>query len=260
MIKANYHTHTFFCDGKDSPEDIVKEAIKRNFDVIGFSAHAYTPMDCSWCMNLETTEEYKEEILRLKEAYKGKIKVLAGLEMDYFSQCDTSWCDYTIGSVHYVFKNGKYCNVDNSPEKFQKIVNDCYNGDVYAFIEDYYALVGDIYNKTKCDIIGHFDLITKFNENNEFFDTENPRYKEAVNSALKKLLPENIPFEVNTGAISRGYRTEPYPSKDILEIISKENGCVLINSDSHQKETIDFYFCEAKSYAKSTKVRIIDEI
>ena len=238
----------------------MKEAIKKGFDAIGFSSHAYTPMDTSWCMSLENTKRYKEEIMRLKEVYKGKIKVLAGLEMDYFSEGDTSWCDYTIGSVHYVFKNGKYYSVDESAEAFQGIINDGYGGDVYAFIEDYYSLVGDIYKKTKCDIIGHFDLITKFNEGNKFFDTQNPRYKNAAYPALEKLLSENIPFEVNTGAISRGYRTEPYPAKDILEIIAKENGCVIINSDSHQKETIDFYFDEAKLYTESTKVCIIDEI
>lgn len=260
MIKSNYHTHTFFCDGKDSPEDIVKEAIKRNFDVIGFSAHAYTPMDNSWCMSLENTKKYKEEIMRLKEEFKGKIKILIGLELDYFSDIDTSFCDFTIGSVHYVEKNGKYYDVDNTPEIFQKAIVEGYGGDAYAFVEDYYSLVGDIYKKTKCDIIGHFDLITKFNEQNNFFDTEHSRYKQAAYSAAKKLLSENIPFEVNTGAISRGYRTEPYPAKDVLEIIAKENGCVVINSDSHQKETLDFYFDEAKSYAKSKSVRIINEI
>ncbi len=260
MIKSNYHTHTNFCDGKNTPEDVVKEAIERGFDIIGFSAHAYTPTDSLWCLKKEREEEYAKEIMRLKEAYKDKIKIMAGLELDYYSEVDTSWCDFTIGSVHYVYKNGKYYGIDSSPELFQKIIDEAFGGDVYAFVEEYYRLVGDVYNKTKCDIIGHFDLITKFNENGEFFDTENPRYKEAVRSALAKLLPENIPFEVNTGAISRGYRTEPYPAKDILELIAKENGSVIINSDSHQKETIDFYFDEAKSYTESTNVRIIDEI
>ena len=28
---ANYHTHTNFCDGKDSAEDIVKIAIEKGF-------------------------------------------------------------------------------------------------------------------------------------------------------------------------------------------------------------------------------------
>ena len=260
MIKSNLHTHTTFCDGKNTPEDVVKEAIERGFDIIGFSAHAYTPTNSQWCLKKEREEAYAKEIIRLKEEYKDKIKILLGLELDYYSEVDTSQCDYTIGSVHYVYKNGKYYGIDSSPELFQKIIDEAFEGDVYAFIEEYYRLVGDVYNKTKCDIIGHFDLITKFNENGEFFDTQNPRYKKAVCSALESLLPENVPFEVNTGAISRGYRTEPYPAKDILQIIEKEKGRVIITSDSHQKETIDFYFDEAKLYAESTKVHIIDEI
>ena len=29
--KQNLHTHSLFCDGQDSIEDMIKEAIKQNF-------------------------------------------------------------------------------------------------------------------------------------------------------------------------------------------------------------------------------------
>ena len=106
MIKSNLHTHTTFCDGKNTPEDVVKEAIERGFDIIGFSAHAYTPTNSQWCLKKEREDAYAKEIIRLKEEYKDKIKILLGLELDYYSEVDTSQCDYTIGSVHYVYKNG----------------------------------------------------------------------------------------------------------------------------------------------------------
>ena len=40
MIKCNYHTHTILCDGKDTAEEIIIEAIARGFETIGFSAHS----------------------------------------------------------------------------------------------------------------------------------------------------------------------------------------------------------------------------
>ncbi len=36
---ANYHTHTTYCDGKNTPEEIVLCAIEKGFTSIGFSGH-----------------------------------------------------------------------------------------------------------------------------------------------------------------------------------------------------------------------------
>ena len=40
-------------------------------------------------------------------------------------------------------------------------------------------------------------------------------------------------FEVNTGAISRGWRTAPYPSRWALEQLKRRSARVTISSDSH---------------------------
>ena len=44
-MKMNYHTHTTWCDGKDTPEAVVVAAIDKGFDAIGFSSHAMLPED-----------------------------------------------------------------------------------------------------------------------------------------------------------------------------------------------------------------------
>lgn len=36
MIPSNYHTHTRFCDGKNTPEEIVREAIRLGCPELGF--------------------------------------------------------------------------------------------------------------------------------------------------------------------------------------------------------------------------------
>ena len=73
-VISNFHTHTVYSDGKDTPEDIILEAIRMGCSEIGFSDHSYTDFDISYCMSRENTAEYKREIKRLKEKYKGKIK------------------------------------------------------------------------------------------------------------------------------------------------------------------------------------------
>ena len=41
ICKQNLHTHTNYTDGKDEPEELVLEAIKRGFSSIGFSEHSF---------------------------------------------------------------------------------------------------------------------------------------------------------------------------------------------------------------------------
>ena len=73
--KVNYHTHTNFCDGKHTAEEMVKAAIEKGFYRLGFSGHSYTSFDESYCMSEEGTQEYIREITRLKELYKEQIEI-----------------------------------------------------------------------------------------------------------------------------------------------------------------------------------------
>ena len=236
MKLGTYHTHTTMCDGKNTAEEMVQEAIKLGLSEIGFSGHAPMEIPCSW--ELKDTKEYVKTILELKEKYKSKIKIYLGIEQDYYSKPYDYDYDYVIGSVHYVYKNGDYLPVDTSVQAFKEFIHTHYNDDVYGYCEDYYKLVADVYRKTKCNIIGHFDLVTKFNEKLPMIDTSNERYVKAVNDALDVLLKAPAIFEVNTGAISRGYRTKPYPEEFILDKIAKSEKKLVINSDTHSVDSI----------------------
>lgn len=249
--KSNFHTHTTHCDGKSTAEETVKAAIEKGMTALGFSGHAYTPFDTTYCMSIEETEKYKTEILELKKKYAGQIHIFCGLEMDYFSEFDTKGFDYIIGSVHYVEKGGEYFPVDESEAAFQDNIRRGWNGDVYAFAEDYFALVSRVAENTQADIIGHFDLITKFNEGEKLFSENDPRYVGAWDRALKGLISAGKPFEINTGAMQRGYRSAPYPSVPILKKIKEYGGKIIISSDCHRADAVDFAFDTAVKIAKT---------
>ena len=257
MILKDFHVHTCYCDGKDTPEDIVLEAISRGMEKLGFSGHSYTPFDEEPCMSLNGTREYKREIKRLKRKYESQIKILLGTEQDYYSEMKTSDYDYVIGSVHYVKCGDEFGHIDHSPEMLADMIRKYFNSDPYAFAERYFFLVADVINRTHADIIGHFDLLTKFNEDGKFFDENNKRYISAANSALDTLLKTGKPFEINTGAISRGYRTFPYPGRSILEYIAEHNGSVILSSDSHQKETLMYKFDECEKLVNELGLKLI---
>ena len=256
MIKCDFHVHTCFCDGKDKPEDIVLRAISLGMNKIGFSGHSYTPFDEEPCMSPDSTEKYKREINRLKHEYKSKIEIFCGIEQEYYSDMPVNDYDFVIGSVHYINIGGKFHHVDSTPEKLNILIHEL-GDDVYSLAEKYFSLVADVVNKTHANIIGHFDLLTKFNELHKIFDENNARYENAAFNAVDSLMKYNIPFEINTGAISRGYRTTPYPSRKILEYIAKKGGKVILSSDSHSKGTILFKFDECEKLAKSLGLEVV---
>ncbi|MBQ3999858.1 MAG: hypothetical protein II643_02550 [Oscillospiraceae bacterium] len=74
------------------------------------------------------------------------------------------------------------------------------------------------------------------------FDEEDPRYIAAWRGALEKLLKTGAVFEINTGAMSRGYRTSPYPAPAILDEIKKGGGSLILSSDSHSPQTLLYGF------------------
>lgn len=250
IVRQNLHTHTQFCDGRNTAEEMIKAAVSKGMTSVGFSGHAFTEHDTSYCMSQISTNEYKSEIEYLKEKYSTSIKVYIGIEQDYYSVKPIIKYDYIIGSVHYVCKDGVYTPVDETKDILIQCIEKQYNGDVYSFLEDYYKTEADIYNRTACDIVGHFDLPEKFNADNKFFDRKKPRYIEAYRNAVDILISQNRIFEINTGAIARGYTHTPYPNPDILKYIASSNGKVTVSSDCHNAELIDYKLNEMCLLAK----------
>lgn len=240
MIPGNYHTHTTFCDGKSSAEEMVLQAIRLGLKELGFSGHSYTFFDQSYCMTQAGTREYMDTVRQLKEKYRDQIKIYLGVEQDYYSDAATDEYEYIIGSVHYVKKDGCYLPVDNDRESQLDSVRRFYGGDFYGFIEDYYDTVADVYRKTGCHIVGHFDLVTKFNAAHDLFDPRHPRYQAAANKALQALMDAPVIMEVNVGAVAKGYTTEPYPAKDILTQWLAAGKPIHYSSDCHQAEKLLF--------------------
>ena len=104
--KSNLHTHTRFCDGKDSAEEVVLAAIAAGMETVGFSGHSGLPFSTSWTMKQERTREYQKEILRLKDAYRDRIHILLGIEQDYLTALVAYGCCRAISARH---KRGVGC-------------------------------------------------------------------------------------------------------------------------------------------------------
>ena len=243
MIR-DLHTHTLYSDGKATPEEMILAAIKAGLSEIGISDHVYTFFDESYCMKKEKTGEYVAAIEALKEKYAGKIVVKCGVEYDAYSTEPTAPFDYAIGSAHYLKVGEKYYPLDCSKDEFVALARDCFGGDYYALAEAYFPLMSAYANRDDISIIGHFDLIAKYNEGNTLFDETHPRYLAAAKKAADALLAAGKTFEINTGAIARGYRTVPYPTPAVLAYLKERGAKFILSSDAHAPDNISFCFAD----------------
>ncbi len=242
---SNFHTHTSFCDGKNTPEEIVLAAIEKGFSAIGFSGHGYTPYDLRYCM--KDTDGYINEIERLKEKYRSEIEVYLGIEEDAFAPVDRARFDYIIGSSHYLIKDGKYLPIDSSHDYFLRCL-DAFDHNINKIAEVYYGAFCEYIKKRRPDVIGHFDLITKYSEIETALFFENTEYEKTAERYLLIAMTADPIFEINTGAITRKIRSTVYPSENLLYLLKQENAKIILSSDSHEVATLDGCFSETKKY------------
>lgn len=238
----NLHTHTKYCDGRDDPEDMVLAAIDMGFHVLGFSGHGYAPYDTDACMTLEDTLKYRDQIMELRKKYEDQITIKLGIERDLFSKPDGYDYDYVIGSTHYIFKDGEYLGVDNTEEIMARNVEEHFNGDYRKYVEWYYDTEAEVVEKTCADIVGHFDLVTKFNEGSRYFDEHATWYKKAALRSLAQVARTHPVIEINTGAMAKGYRTRPYPDQFLIDEIQRLCCPMILSSDCHDKTKLNYGF------------------
>ena len=252
---SNLHTHTDFCDGVDSADAMVKRAVSMGYKSLGFSGHSYAPFDVPNCMTEQGTGEYVSEILRLREKYRDKIQIYLGIEQDMMYKMIEYPYDYVIGSMHYIKIGDEYVSVDYTDAIAENAVKKYFSGDWYRYCEAYYASVKDVAKITGCNIVGHFDLVTKFNEGNKYFDENSYKYRASAIEALRAVAQDCNLFEINTGGIYRRKRSAPYPADFLLRELHKIGGEIVFSSDSHDEKSLGFMFFEASELANSCGFR-----
>ena len=248
--KCNLHTHTLYCDGRHSVEEMVIAAIAEGCKTLGFSGHSPRPDNPWWCMAEPKLPRYIEDVKRCAAEYADKIEIVLGIEVDSHSVMDTTGFEYVIGSAHAIEKDGSYYDVDGTEDEMQETVKEQFGGDIFAYVKEYYDELCRLPEKQRFDIVGHFDLITKYNENFKYFDVNDPRYRKMALDTLDVFLEKDYIFEMNTGAISRGYRKQAYPADFILKRMVEKGAKIMLNSDCHARNAILFYFEDSSNVAQ----------
>lgn len=248
--KSNVHTHTTFSDGRDTAEAMAQRALELGFHTLGFSEHGPADYDDA-ATPADRETAYRAEIMRLREKYAGRIHLLLGLEHDWLSPACAPDYDYTIESVHYVRKGGRLWSVDWTRQKLEAARDELYGGDIYALCRDYFNTVCESIGATNAQILGHIELIMKFNEARDLFDDSDARYLGPALECATLAAESGRLVEINSGAVAKGYRTAPYPGKAMLRRVREAGGRVIITSDCHNLDFLDCHFAESAALARA---------
>jgi histidinol-phosphatase (PHP family) len=253
MIASNLHTHSTYSDGANTPEEIVQKAIDIGFTSIGFSEHADDVCtEDGIILRKKDYPKYFALLDQLKDKYSDKIKIYKGLELDAFSYNPEIKLDYSIGSIHYLEKDNEYYAIDESKDNLKHCIK-IFGGEK-SFLINYFDTMISFAKRSSYNILGHFDLYTKFNELETLINTNSIMYRDMTTNALEEIVRLNKIVEINTGAISRGYRTSPYPQDFLIERLIELKAPIIFSSDSHSIETLNYYFSNLEQTVKSKNI------
>ena len=263
MMIYNFHTHSYYDDGREPLEDYVKSAIDKGMTAIGFSGHAPLPFYSEWSIEQKNYPDYLAEVHRLKEQYKGRIDIYLGLETDYIPgfvediqpMIEEGPLDYVVGSVHLVIKPGGKTTddiwfIDGPREGYIRGLQDVFGGDARAATEAYFNQQTAMVNNQRPNIIGHLDKVNMHNHG-ELFDPEEEWYGKAVDRLLDAIAKHGTIVELNTRGVYRGKTENYFPETAILRKCLQREIPVMVNTDAHHPSQLDEHFDLAVKHLKA---------
>ncbi len=253
---SNVHTHTTWCDGANTPAEMAEAALQLGFTDLGFSSHTQEIGHPGLGMDVEEEPGYKADVAAVKAAYAGRLHILCGAERDTYSPSTGQGFDYLIGSNHYLPPQaGEFLAVDVSADCLRQAREEWYAGDWKRMVRDFYAASLRNIQENRPAVVGHFDLIKKFNRDNAVFNEDSPFYQNTALAALDEVITLVNGYggmvELNMAPVARGLRSTPYPGPFLLRHLAQRGARVIVTSDSHKTTTLDNAFDKAPAFLAS---------
>jgi histidinol phosphate phosphatase HisJ family len=237
-MKFDLHTHHERCGHANGTiEDYIIAALDAGLQVIGISDHSPyfgSEQDQPFpgiAMARSDFSSYVDEVLRLKEKYKGRIEVLLGMESDFFPQHAETYrdaykgvpFDYLIGSVHQVsgvsiFNRNRWKGLSDEKQISEKV--------------SYYDLIQQSARSGMFDILGHIDAMKGYYP--AFSDIP---AEAAIDDTLRVIAQCEVAIEINTSGSTKDVGGW-YPSDAILERALHFGVHVTFGSDAHKPSRV----------------------
>lgn len=261
----NLHSHTQFCDGRASMAEMAEAAFQAGFKEWGISPHS--PICCeSGCnMKKDIVPEFIREATRLKELYKGRMKILTGMEIDYISSnfgpnidyFRSLPLDYRIGSVHFVrTRDGCPIDCDGPADRFLRHLESDFGGDLRYVVDSYFDMQMEMLEQGGFDILGHLD---KIGDNGSAADPElenYPWYADLVEKVIAKAVEKEVFIEINTKKHPVSGRF--FPNIKWWPLLKRYKARVIISTDAHYPDKVSAGYSDALSLLSLHGIQTIE--
>ncbi|WP_054743722.1 histidinol-phosphatase HisJ [Cellulosilyticum ruminicola] len=252
--KKDGHIHTPFCPHgtKDCFEQYVYEAIKRGREEMSFTEHFPMPRGVTsdayyneCVIREEQIEEYVEAVRKIKEQFKGQIKINVGFEIDYIEGKEKEIkallekygdvIEDSLLSIHFVKLGDRYYAIDDLDE-FGMLLDKV--GSIECVYDLYYetllkSVQSDL-GRYKPRRIGHPTLVRIFNQKYPCEYTNDGLLEEIVQAIKEK----DYEVDYNVAGLRKKYCKEVYPTGKMLTLLEYNDIPLVYGTDAHQSEEI----------------------
>lgn len=249
QLVSNYHTHNYLCGhAGGTVSDYVREALKNGMRIIGISDHCLPPRETydPYFSAYNIGDEYLPQFGEAEQLYGDKIKILRGVEIEYFDgNADyykrlTDKLDYMVLGQHMYAHKGQLYNsfVDGTDDKS---------------VAAYFDSVCEAIESGLFAVIAHPDLIFyRLNKISQYMT-------DAMEQTVKLAAERKIPLELNANGMR--YHRNKYPTQQLVDLCKKHNARVVVSSDAHSPDSLcDEYMRALYAYAKNNDLNVVDEI
>lgn len=266
MQNFNLHTHSVYSDGKSTPREHVEEAIRQGLVKLGFSEHGPLPFDNTFSVKAGRMPEYLTEMAQLKEAFKDRLEILVGLEVDYIPGVSERFAvtkekyhlDYLIGGVHLV---GHSANPEelwfiDGPkwEIYDEGLTKFFGGDIRRAVRCFFDQTNQMIEREAFDIIAHFDKI-KMHNRDRYFHEDELWYRKLAMETLELIHQKGLIMEINTRGIYKKRYNGFYPSPWLMAEAHRMGVPMIISSDAHHCSELTLEFEAAEEALRFAKGR-----
>jgi histidinol-phosphatase (PHP family) len=251
---TDYHVHTFRCGhAGGETRAYVERALELGLSEIAFTDHVplyFLPGDDpapALAMTRAELPGYVEEVLALREEYRGRIDVLLGLEADYAEGHESAlgeilarhdW-DVVLGSVHWVA--GAWIDAPAAEVRHET------EGTEFLWRE-YFRLVEKACATGLFDVMAHFDLPKKFGHRRPGrLAADEARAVDAARAA-------GVAVEISSAGLRKPVG-EIYPGPSLLSQFAAAGVPVVLSSDAHAPAEVAWGRDAVLAAARSAGIR-----
>lgn len=223
-MNYNYHTHTFRCHhASGRPEEYIERAVKNGLKKMGFSEHfpyRFPNGHQSWYrLPEEEISAYFEELQGLREAYRDKIEIKIGFEMEYYPAYFDDMLKKAISyGAEYLILGQHFLESDEVPGPVRTITETTSEENLEKYVSDVVAAI----RSGVFTYIAHPDIMN--------FVGDPETFRKAFRRICDAAKETNTPMEVNFLGLRENRN---YPNMLIWELFGEEQVPVTFGFDAH---------------------------